>query len=194
MTGLKKMSLLDAQRAAPAWLRRLLETDSFFEPCPEHPAAWRSTRSAGCCNFFCTTCAGRALCSRCLGDHAGHETIQIRKSSSHCLVKVEDLDHLLNVSQVQTYVINGEPAVFLDKRTISGKGKPGVTRCEECSRGLHDAGCLFCSLGCKAKGIEDRLDFSISFAVYPRSDSSGEESESASDEEDSSRPTKSRKI
>jgi hypothetical protein len=75
--------------------------------------------------------------------------LQIRKSSSHCLVKVEDLDHLLNVSQVQTYVINGEPAVFLDKRTISGKGKPGVTRCEECSRGLHDAGCLFCSLGCK---------------------------------------------
>jgi hypothetical protein len=64
-------------------------------------------------------------------------------------VKVADLQHLLNVSQVQTYVSNGEPAVFLDKRTISGNGKPGATKCEECGRGLHDAGCLFCSLGCK---------------------------------------------
>jgi len=27
------------------------------------------------------------------------------------------MEHLLSVSQVQTYVINGEPAVFLDKRT-----------------------------------------------------------------------------
>ncbi|KAG2649157.1 hypothetical protein PVAP13_1NG055500 [Panicum virgatum] len=149
MTGLKKMALLDAQRSPPAWLRRLLETTNFFEPCPDHRDAWRSTRSAGCCNFFCTNCAGRALCSRCLGDHAGHEIIQIRKSSSHCLVRVEDLEHLLNVSQVQTYVVNGKPAVFLDKRTISCKAKPGMTKCEECGRGLHDAGYLFCSLGCK---------------------------------------------
>ncbi|KAG2656637.1 protein RGF1 INDUCIBLE TRANSCRIPTION FACTOR 1-like [Panicum virgatum] len=186
MTGLKQMALLDAQRSPPAWLRRLLETN-FFEKCSDHPEAWRSTRSAGCCNFFCTTCAGRALCSRCLGDHAGHEIIQIRKSSSHCLVKVEDLHHLLNVSLVQTYIINGAPAVFLDERSMSGKGKkPGAeTECEECGRGLQDAGSLFCSLGCKAKGIEDRLDFNVSFAVDPRRDSSGEESESASDDEDS---------
>ncbi|KAG2656638.1 hypothetical protein PVAP13_1KG099854 [Panicum virgatum] len=161
MTGLKQMALLDAQRSPPAWLRRLLETN-FFEKCSDHPEAWRSTRSAGCCNFFCTTCAGRALCSRCLGDHAGHEIIQ-------------------------TYIINGAPAVFLDERSMSGKGKkPGAeTECEECGRGLQDAGSLFCSLGCKAKGIEDRLDFNVSFAVDPRRDSSGEESESASDDEDS---------
>ncbi|PAN04475.1 hypothetical protein PAHAL_1G070200 [Panicum hallii] len=203
MAGLKKMALLDAQRAPPAWLRRLLETD-FFEPCPEHAGACRSTRSAGCCNFFCTNCAGGALCSGCLGGHAGHEIIQIRRSSSHCLVKVADLQHLLNVSQVQTYVSNGEPAVFLDKRTISGNGKPGATKCEECGRGLHDAGCLFCSLGCKAKGIKDLLDFSITFAVDPRSERSEEETESESesesepesesDDDDSFHPTKSRKL
>ena len=75
--------------------------------------------------------------------------LQIRRSSSHCLVKVADLRFQLNVSLVQTYVVNGEPAVFLDKRTISCKAKPGMTKCEECGRGLHDAGYLFCSLGCK---------------------------------------------
>ena len=64
-------------------------------------------------------------------------------------MKVADLRHQLNVSLVQTYVVNGEPAVFLDKRTMSGKAKPGVTKCEECGRGLDDAGCMFSSLGCK---------------------------------------------
>jgi hypothetical protein len=67
------------------------------------------------------------------------------------VVEVVEIEHLLSVSLVQTYLINGELVVFLDKRTISGKGKPGTTRCEECGRGLHDVGCLFCSLGCKAR-------------------------------------------
>ncbi|XP_004954678.1 uncharacterized protein LOC101775185 [Setaria italica] len=137
--GLKEMARLGAERAPPAWLRQLLGT-RFFEPCPEHPAvtAIRSTRSVGC-NYFCTNCAGGALCSGCL----------IRKSSSHGLVRVADIERLLNVSLVQTYLVNGEEAVFLDKREISGKGRAGTTRCEECSRGLQDLASLFCSLGCK---------------------------------------------
>ncbi|RCV05076.1 hypothetical protein SETIT_1G052800v2, partial [Setaria italica] len=189
MVSLKEMARLDAERAPPAWLSPLLET-KFFEPCPEHPAI-RSTRNSGC-NFFCTQCAGaHALCSGCLAaDHAGHQIIQIRKSSSHCAVKVAEIEHLLSVSQVQTYLINGELAVFLDKRTILGQGKPGAARCEECDRGLQDMDCLFCSLGCKAKVIEDRLDFNMSFAVDPKSDSSGEKSSSESDDDDLSRPMK----
>jgi hypothetical protein len=68
------------------------------------------------------------------------------------VVKVAEIQHLLSVSQVQTYLINGgEPAVFLDKQAISGEGKPGKTRCEECDMGLQDADCLFCSLGCKVR-------------------------------------------
>jgi len=51
---------------------------------------------------------------------------------------------------------------------------------------------------CYAKGIENLLDFSISFAVDPRSDSSGEESEfeleSDDDDDDSFNPTKFRKL
>ena len=38
----------------------------------------------------------------------------------------------------------------------------------------------------------DLLDFSIPFVVDPRSDSSGEESKSESDDDDSFHPTKSR--
>ncbi|CAL4889457.1 unnamed protein product [Urochloa decumbens] len=162
MVGLKEMARLDAARQPPAWLRRLLDT-TFFEPCPEHLAvtASRSTRSFGC-NLFCTDCAGSgALCSGCVAaGHEGHRIIQIRKSSAHCMVKVSDVERLLSVSQVQTYLINGEEAVFLDKREMSGKGRAGKTRCEECNRGLQHEGALFCSLGCKVK--RSRLPPSIS--------------------------------
>ena len=40
----------------------------------------------------------------------------------------------------------------------------------------------------------DLLDFSIPFVVDPRSDSSGEESKSESDDDDSFHPTKSRNL
>ncbi|CAL4970866.1 unnamed protein product [Urochloa decumbens] len=186
MVGLKEMACQDAARQPSAWLRRLLHT-KFFEPCPEHPAvtASQSTRSFGC-NLFCTDCTGSgALCSSCVAaGHEGHRIIQIRKSSAHCMVKLADVERLLSVSQVQTYLINREEAMFLDKREMSGKGRASRTRCEECNRGLQHEGALFCSLGCKAEVIKDRLDFNMSFAVDPRSDSSGEElSESGSDDD-----------
>ena len=89
------------------------------------------------------------------------------------------MEHLLGVLQVQTYVINGEPVAFFDKRAISRKGKPKAIRCKECGmglqdagvpllltrmqgvkmnntskecgRGLQDTGCLFCSLRSKVR-------------------------------------------
>jgi hypothetical protein len=49
------------------------------------------------------------------------------------------------------YAINGKLTVFLEKRAIFGKEKPGATRCEECCRGFYNAGCLFCSLRYKVR-------------------------------------------
>lgn len=77
--------------------------------------------------------------------------LQIRRSSGNNLVRVEDVKHLLNVSLVQTYLNNGFDAVFLNKRPMSGHGRPGASRCEECERGLQDEDCRFCSLGCKVR-------------------------------------------
>lgn len=80
MVSLKEMARLDAERAPPAWLHRLLET-SFFEACPKHPAgAGRANRRNAGCNFFCTHCTAGALCSGCLDDHAGHELIQVHRT------------------------------------------------------------------------------------------------------------------
>ncbi|CAN6271770.1 unnamed protein product [Urochloa humidicola] len=185
MVGLKEMARLDALRQPPVWLRRLQAT-TFFKPCRKHPSvtARRGTRSSGC-NLFCIDCSGTgALCTGCVSRHQGHRIIQIRKSSAHSMVKVADVEHLLSVSQVQTYLINGEDAVFLDKRNMTGKGRAGRNRCKECKRGLQDERALFCSLGCKAQVIEDTLDFDISFAIDPTSDSLGEESSGSDDDDD----------
>nr|CAB3445936.1 unnamed protein product [Digitaria exilis] len=153
MVSMKEMGRLDAERQPPAWFHPLLAT-TFFEPCPKHPATTggRWTRTSGC-NLFCADCSGDALCSgACLGDHSGHHLIQIRRSSCHNLVKVADLERLqLNVRFVQTYVYNNEAAVFLNKRGVSGKEKPGQIRCEGCNWGLMDSECRFCSLRCKVR-------------------------------------------
>lgn len=77
--------------------------------------------------------------------------VQIRRSSGNNAVKVEDVQHLLSVSLVQTYLINGDHAVFLNRRPMLGRGKSGASQCEECERGLWDEACRFCSLGCKVK-------------------------------------------
>ncbi|KAJ1278315.1 hypothetical protein BS78_04G071000 [Paspalum vaginatum] len=159
MVSQREMARLEAERAPPAWLRQLLETE-FFEPCPRHPTSASratATRTAGC-NFFCTHFTGGALCSGCLGDHEGHQLVQIRRSSGHCVVKVADVEHLLNVSLVQTYRINGANAVFLNCRPMLGHGWPGASRCEKCERGLQDATSCFCSLGCKPNESDDDDD------------------------------------
>ncbi|CAL5059792.1 unnamed protein product [Urochloa decumbens] len=188
MVGLKEMARLDAARQPPAWLRRLLNT-KFFEPCPEHPAvtASRSTRSFGC-NLFCTDCVGSgALCSGCVAaGHEGHRIVQVRKSSAHCMVRVSDVEHLLSVSQVQTYLINGEEAVFLDKREMSALGcKVKRSRLPPPPPPPPCIVRLFVALPCRFLCVsEDWLDFNMSFAVDPRNDSSGEESsESGSDDD-----------
>jgi hypothetical protein len=185
MVSLKEMAWSDEEHAPPAWLRTLLET-TFFDACPEHPASeGRANRRTTGCNFFCTHCAGRALCFGCLGNHEGHELIQvhrtvplcrgkgglvpafeteiivmlalcevqIRKSSGHNVVKVDDVQHLLSMSLVQTYLYNGGYVVFLNRRPMLGQGKHGASHCEECERGLQDEACRFCSIGCKVRHL-----------------------------------------
>ncbi|KAK3152381.1 hypothetical protein QOZ80_2BG0158160 [Eleusine coracana subsp. coracana] len=156
----------------------------------------RSTRSGGC-NFFCTVCTGRSLCHACIApDHAGHQLVQVRKSSGHNVVKVKDVQALmLAVDEVQVYLINSENVVFLNERPQSGKGKAGEHRCDCCSRALRDDTYRFCSLGCKLERMEWDLD--VSFVVQPETESESPEEEGSETKEDtetdddaSSRPTK----
>ncbi|CAN6237413.1 unnamed protein product [Urochloa humidicola] len=168
MPSIKEMALADAARVPPAWLKPLLDT-KYFEDCLDHKEPHR---------FFCTVCPGQALCTNCLPDHPDHRVIQIRKLSGHGVVRVSDVEALLDMSGVQPYLLNGHHVVFLNKRRMAGKGRAGEVRCEECERALLDVTCRFCSVGCKLAALPDDLDFTISFTVTPKSDSESESTES----------------
>ncbi|KAJ4720926.1 PLATZ transcription factor family protein [Melia azedarach] len=111
----------------PRWLRPLLKT-SFFVQCKLHADAHKSE-----CNMYCLDCMNGALCSLCLSFHKDHRAIQ----------------KYMDITGVQTYIINSARIVFLNERPQPRPGKGVTNTCLVCERSLLDS-FTFCSLGCKS--------------------------------------------
>ncbi|CAL2273290.1 hypothetical protein PRUPE_7G123100 [Prunus persica] len=144
---------MDTTMLVPPWLEQLLST-SFFSVCRTHGDAARSE-----CNMFCLDCSGDAFCFYCRSSrHKDHQVIQIRRSSYHDVVRVSEVQKVLDISGVQTYVINSARVMFLNERPQPKAGNKGVPHiCEICGRSLLDT-FRFCSLGCKLVGIKRNGD------------------------------------
>ena len=84
--------------------------------------------------------------------------IQIRRSSYHDVVRVSEIEKVLDIRDVQTYVINSARVLFINERpqpknSSHGAASSTTTKtisyfCETCCRTLLDP-FRFCSLGCK---------------------------------------------
>ncbi|KAG0454173.1 hypothetical protein HPP92_025477 [Vanilla planifolia] len=168
-----------AATLVPPWLEPLLTTP-FFSVCTPHAEVARNER-----NMFCLDCGGGprggAFCLYCRSElHARHRVIQIRRSSYHDVVRMAEIQKVLDISGVQTYVINSARVLFLNERPqprASGKGASPHT-CEICARSLLDP-FRFCSLGCKLVGIKRNGD--ASFVPSPAGEEEAEaEAEAAS--------------
>ena len=157
----------------PSWLELLLATQ-FFTTCANHLLASRNE-----CNLFCTQCETKpaAFCNYCRSsDHSTHRVIQIRRSSYHDVVRVSEIEDILDVSDVQTYVINSARIVFLNERPqlrassvpICKAPTSSTHSCETCSRVLLDA-FRFCSLGCNLRGLNMEAGMQAMVGNNPRS-------------------------
>lgn len=141
----------------PEWLEPMLST-AFFSSCRTHRDAARSER-----NMYCLDCNGDAFCYYCRSSkHKDHQVIQIRRSSYHDVVRVSEIQNELDITDVQTYVINSARVLFLNERPQPKNGKGSVSHiCEICARSLLDQ-FRFCSLGCKLVGIKTNGNASFS--------------------------------
>ncbi|KAF8670768.1 hypothetical protein HU200_050435 [Digitaria exilis] len=150
----------------PSWLELLLTTQFFFN-CGSHLHCSRRE-----CNLFCIECEAppAAFCGYCYSDHhSGHRVIQIRRSSYHEVVKVCELEDIIDISNVQTYVINSAKVVFLNERPQlrpCGALSSSPYNCEICNRTLLNE-FRFCSIGCNLRGIKKDMKMPSDVANGP---------------------------
>ncbi|ONK78918.1 uncharacterized protein A4U43_C01F990 [Asparagus officinalis] len=122
----------------PAWLEAL-GSQEFFIGCSFHGNAKKNEKNI-CCLDCCVS-----ICPHCVASHRHHR--QVRRYVYRDVVRLEDLDKLIDCSNVQPYTINSSKVVFLKKRPQSRQFK-GNNTCTSCDRSLQEP-YIYCSLGCK---------------------------------------------
>ncbi|THG19625.1 uncharacterized protein LOC114261654 [Camellia sinensis] len=126
----------------PAWLEGLMAEETFFAACGVHENRRKNEK-----NIFCLDCC-QSFCPHCLPSHRSHPLLQVRRYVYHDVVRLDDLEKLIDCSYVQPYTINSAKVIFLKQRAQSRSCKGSANFCFNCDRILQDP-FHFCSLSCK---------------------------------------------
>ncbi|KAF8393098.1 hypothetical protein HHK36_021339 [Tetracentron sinense] len=129
----------------PEWLEALY-TQKFFVACSNHETAKKNEK-----NILCLDCC-TSICPHCLHSHRFHRLLQVRRYVYHDVVRLEDLEKLIDCSNVQAYTINSSKVVFIKKRPQNRQFKGSGNYCTSCDRSLQEP-YIHCSLGCKVDFI-----------------------------------------
>ncbi|MED6171531.1 hypothetical protein PIB30_041509 [Stylosanthes scabra] len=125
----------------PAWLQRLMG-ETFFGGCGSHQNQRKNEK-----NVFCLHCC-LSICPHCLPFHRLHPLLQVRRYVYHDVVRLDDLEKLIDCSNIQPYTINSAKVIFLNQRPQSRSCKGSANSCFTCDRILQEP-FHFCSLSCK---------------------------------------------
>ncbi|KAE8711253.1 putative phosphatidylethanolamine n-methyltransferase [Hibiscus syriacus] len=125
----------------PAWLDGLY-AQKFFVGCCYHETVKKNEK-----NVYCLDCC-ISICPHCVPSHRFHRLLQVRRYVYHDVVRLEDLQKLIDCSNVQAYTINSAKVVFIKKRPQNRQFKGSGNYCTSCDRSLQDP-FIHCSLGCK---------------------------------------------
>ncbi|KAJ6921979.1 hypothetical protein NC652_015817 [Populus alba x Populus x berolinensis] len=125
----------------PAWLEALY-AQKFFVGCSYHDAAKKNEKNV-CCLDCCIS-----ICPHCIPSHRFHRLLQVRRYVYHDVVRLEDIEKLIDCSNVQAYTINSAKVVFIKKRPQNRQFKGAGNYCTSCDRSLQEP-FTHCSLGCK---------------------------------------------
>ncbi|XP_057972679.1 protein RGF1 INDUCIBLE TRANSCRIPTION FACTOR 1 [Malania oleifera] len=128
-------------REKPAWLEGLI-AETFFVVCGFHENHRKNEK-----NVFCLECC-LSICPHCLPSHTSHPLLQVRRYVYHDVVRLDDLEKLIDCSCIQPYTINSAKVLFLKQRPQSRPSKCPSDICSTCERILQEP-FQFCSLSCK---------------------------------------------
>ncbi|KAH7837059.1 hypothetical protein Vadar_009080 [Vaccinium darrowii] len=79
----------------PAWLEGLMGESTFFAACGLHENRRKNEK-----NIFCLDCC-QSFCPHCLPSHRDHPLLQVRRYVYHNVVRLDDLEKLIDCSYIQ---------------------------------------------------------------------------------------------
>ncbi|XP_073060299.1 protein RGF1 INDUCIBLE TRANSCRIPTION FACTOR 1-like [Primulina eburnea] len=143
-----------AAAAAPAWLLGLM-AETFFYGCGVHQDRRKNEK-----NIFCLKCC-QSFCPHCLpSHHPSHPLLQVRRYVYQDVIRLDDLEKLVDCSCIQAYTINSAKVIFLNQRAQSRSSSCKQLNCSgntcfTCDRILQYP-FNFCSLSCKVDRMVTR--------------------------------------